>query len=52
VRLTVRGEGFQAVSEGMALTPGDEGRCARVRTDSGRIVCGQPVGERQVELSL
>ena len=52
VRLTVRGEGFQVASEGMALTPGDEGHCARIRTDSGRIVCGQPVGERQVELSL
>lgn len=52
VRLTVRGEGFQVASEGLALTHGDEGRCARVRTDSGRIVCGQPVGERQVELAL
>jgi flagella basal body P-ring formation protein FlgA len=52
VRLTVRGEGFQVASEGMALTPGDEGHCARVRTDSGRVVCGQPVGERLVELSL
>jgi len=52
VRLTVRGEGFQVASEGMALTPGDEGHCARIRTESGRVVCGQPVGERQVELSL
>jgi flagella basal body P-ring formation protein FlgA len=52
VRLTVRGEGFQASSDGTALTPGDEGHCARVRTDSGRIVCGEPVGDRRVELSL
>lgn len=52
VQLTVRGEGFQVASEGMALTPGDEGRCARIRTDSGRVVCGQPVGDRRVELSL
>ncbi len=52
VRLTVRGEGFQMAAQGMALTPGDEGQCARVRTDSGRVVCGNPVGERLVELSL
>ncbi len=52
VRLTVRGEGFQVASEGTALTPGDEGRCAKIRTDSGRVVCGQPVGDRRVELSL
>jgi flagella basal body P-ring formation protein FlgA len=52
VRLTVRGAGFQVASEGMALTPGDEGHCARIRTDNGRIVCGVPVGDRQVELSL
>jgi flagella basal body P-ring formation protein FlgA len=52
VQLTVRGEGFQVAAEGTALTPGDEGRCARIRTDNGRVVCGQPVGERRVELSL
>jgi flagella basal body P-ring formation protein FlgA len=52
VQLTVRGTGFQVASEGTALTPGDEGHCARIRTESGRVVCGLPVGERQVELSL
>lgn len=52
VRLNVRGEGFMVASEGVALTPGDEGRCARVRVDSGRILCGQPVGERVVEVTL
>jgi len=52
VRLTVRGDGFQIAAEGTALTPGDEGQCARVRTDNGRVVCGHPVGDRQVELSL
>lgn len=52
VRLNVRGAGFTVESEGMALTPGDEGRCARVRTDNGRVVCAQPVGERVAELSL
>lgn len=52
VRLTVRGDGFQIAAEGTALTPGDEGQCARVRTDNGRVVCGHPVGDRLVELSL
>ncbi|MFT3856280.1 MAG: flagellar basal body P-ring formation chaperone FlgA [Aquabacterium sp.] len=52
VRLTIRGPGFQVASEGTALTHGDEGHCARVRTESGRVICGLPTGERQVELSL
>ena len=52
VHLNVRGEGFVVASEGVALSPGDEGRCARVRMDNGRVLCGQPVGERTVEVSL
>lgn len=52
VRLNVRGEGFLVAAEGVALSPGDEGRCARVRMDNGRVLCGQPVGDRLVELAL
>lgn len=52
VRLNVKGAGFVVAAEGIALSPGDEGRCARVRTDQGRILCGQPVGERLVEVKL
>lgn len=52
VHLNVRGEGFVVASEGVALSPGDEGRCARVRMDNGRVLCGLPVGERTVEVSL
>lgn len=52
VRLNVRGEGFVVASEGVALSPGDEGRCARVRMDNGRVLCGQAVGERLVEVAL
>jgi flagella basal body P-ring formation protein FlgA len=52
VRLTVRGAGFQIAAAGTALSPGDEGQCARIRTDNGRVVCGHPIGDRQVELSL
>lgn len=52
VRLNVKGAGFMVAGEGVALSPGDEGRCARVRTEQGRVLCGQPVGERLVEVTL
>lgn len=52
VRVTVKGSGFSASAEGMALSPGDEGQCAKIRFDSGRVVCGQPVGERRAEVSM
>jgi flagellar basal body P-ring formation protein FlgA len=52
VRLVASGPGFAVQSEGTALAAGLEGRAVRVRTDSGRIVTGLPVGERRVELSL
>ncbi|HSV71024.1 MAG TPA: flagellar basal body P-ring formation chaperone FlgA [Methylibium sp.] len=52
VKLVASGPGFAVQSEGLALAPGVEGRAVRVRTDSGRIVTGQPVGERRVELAL
>lgn len=52
VRLVVRGSGFQAAATGTALAHGDEGRCARIRVESGRVLCAQPVGEGLAELSL
>ena len=52
VRISARGAGFTVSAEGRALTPGREGVPARVRTDSGRVVVGQPVGEHHVELRL
>lgn len=52
VRLLVKGAGFSVASEGVALTAGDEGQCARVRLEGGRIVCGDPVAQRQVEILL
>ncbi|MBC7701942.1 flagellar basal body P-ring formation chaperone FlgA [Aquabacterium sp.] len=52
VRLTVKGRGFSVASEGTALTAGDEGQCAKIRLDGGRVVCGEPVGARQVEILL
>ncbi len=52
VRISARGAGFAVSGEGQALTPGIEGQTARVRTESGRIVVGRPVGERHVEMTL
>lgn len=50
VTLTAMGRGFAASSEGQALSPGLEGQTVRVRTESGRIVTGLPVGARRVEI--
>lgn len=52
VHLTVKGVGFAIASEGTALSHGIEGQCARIRVDSGRVVCGKPVGERLAEITL
>jgi flagella basal body P-ring formation protein FlgA len=52
VQLVALGDGYQVSGEGQALTPGIEGQPTRVRTDSGRIVTGQPVAEHRVEIPL
>jgi flagellar basal body P-ring formation protein FlgA len=52
VEVMVRGEGFAIASGGTALSHGDEGQCARIRVDSGRVLCGRPVGERRAEVAL
>jgi len=52
VRLVVAGSGFALEAEGQALTHGMEGHPARVKTEGGRIVTGQPVGERRLEIQL
>jgi flagella basal body P-ring formation protein FlgA len=52
VRVDARGDGFSISAEGQALTPGLEGQTARVRTDSGRVLTGRPVAERQLEVKL
>ena len=52
VKVLVKGDGFAVGAEGTALSHGDEGRCARIRIDSGRVLCGIPVGERRVEVTL
>ena len=52
VTVLAQGAGFSVAGEAQALNPGIEGQPVRLRTESGRILTGQPVGERRVELSL
>ena len=52
VRLVAQGAGFAVSTEGQAMAAGIEGQAVRVRTESGRVVVGLPVGQRRVELSL
>jgi flagellar basal body P-ring formation protein FlgA len=52
VQVLARGPGFSAASSGEALTAGIEGQSARVRTEGGRVLVGQPVAENRMELAL
>ena len=52
VKVVAMGSGFSVAGEGQAITPGIEGQPARVRTESGRVLTGVPVGEHRMELAL
>ncbi|CAD5374750.1 Flagellar basal-body P-ring formation protein flgA [Rubrivivax sp. A210] len=52
VRVVGLGSGFTIAAEGQALTPGIEGQPARVRTESGRVLVGRPVGDHRIEVPL
>ncbi len=52
VKVVAAGAGFTLESSGQAITNGFEGQPARVRTESGLIVTGQPAGERRMEILL
>lgn len=52
VQIVAVGSGFRISGEGQALGPGLEGQPARVRLEGGRIVSGQPVAERRIEIRL
>lgn len=52
VKVVARGKGFSVAGEAQAVTRGLEGQIARVRTDSGRVLAGWPVGERRLEVRL
>lgn len=50
VRILASGPGYSIQSEGLALGHGIEGQPVRVRTEGGRILVGQAVGEALVEV--
>ena len=52
IKVVAAGDGFALESSGQAITNGIEGQPAKVRTDSGLVVTGQPAGERRMEISL
>ncbi|MEO8804529.1 MAG: flagellar basal body P-ring formation chaperone FlgA [Burkholderiaceae bacterium] len=52
VTVLAQGPGFSVSGEGQALNNGVEGLPVRVRTESGRVLTGQAVGDRRVELAL
>lgn len=52
VRIVATGSGYSVSAEGQALGHGIEGQPVRVRTEAGRIITGQAVGEALVEVQL
>jgi flagella basal body P-ring formation protein FlgA len=52
VRIVATGSGYRVSAEGQALGHGIEGQPVRVRTEGGRIISGQAVGEALVEVQL
>jgi flagellar basal body P-ring formation protein FlgA len=52
VKVLARGPGFSVAGMGQALGHGLEGQPVRVRIDVGRVVTGQAVGDRLVEVPL
>lgn len=52
VKVVALGGGFRVSGEAQALTRGLEGEPARVRTESGRVLSGMPVGERELEVRM
>lgn len=51
VRLVTRGAGFAAFGAGQALNAGVEGQPARARTESGRVVVGHAVANKEIDLT-
>lgn len=52
VKVLAVGPGFALEGEAQALSNGFEGQPARIRTENGRVLTAQPVGERRVELTM
>ena len=52
VTVLAQGPGFSVEGEAQALSNGIEGQLVRVKTESGRVLTGQAVGERRVQFGL
>lgn len=52
VTISARGDGFVVSGAAQALGAGVEGQLVRVRTESGRVLSGMPVGAQRVEVQL
>lgn len=52
VTVVASGTGFAISATAQALAPGREGQSVRLRTESGRILSGMPVGMHRVEIRL
>ncbi len=52
VRIRAAGDGFAISGMAEAITPGIEGQPARVRTENGRVLSGQAVADKQMEIAL
>lgn len=52
VQVLARGAGFSVSGEAQALGVGIEGRPVRVRTDSGQVLTGMPIGTNRVEVPM
>ena len=52
VRVVAQGQGFQVITDGLALSTGVIGQPARVRMDNGRIMSGLVIDRRTVSMDL
>jgi flagellar basal body P-ring formation protein FlgA len=52
VQVTARGSGYAVQAEALALSPGIEGRPARLKSVNGRVFTATPVAERRAEVAL
>lgn len=52
VQVRTTGGGFSVVGSAEAVSAGMDGQLAKVRVESGKIISGRPVAERQLEVDL
>lgn len=52
VKVVATVNNLQVTISGVAITPGVEGQVARVKTDTGKVLQGKPIGDRLVEVNF